>query len=210
MIIAGGYDKSRKGMIDMEFSTFKKLAFKRRTIRRFTPEPVSTNILKDLVDLGRIAPAGGNSQAVEYIIVNREDMREKLFPLLRWAASLPPDMRTPEEGRRPMAYIIVLLNTEIKKGGDHDVGAAVENILLGATSVGLGACWMGAIDRKKIRTLLNVPKTHDVKHVISIGYPDEESVMEVYDDSFKYWKDDGGRMHVPKRELDGVILKIVD
>lgn len=197
-------------MIDMDFSKFKELVLKRRTIRRFKSKPVPTSILKDLVDLGRIAPAGGNKQAVEYVIVNREDMREELFPLLRWAASLPPDMRTPEEDRRPMAYIIVLLNTKIKKGGDHDVGAAIENILLGATSLGLGACWMGAIDRKKIHALLDMPKTHDVKHVISLGYPDEESVMEEYHDSFKYWKDDDGMMHVPKRGLDNVLLKVFD
>ncbi|MFX0099116.1 MAG: nitroreductase family protein [Candidatus Hodarchaeota archaeon] len=187
---------------------FKELVYKRRTIRRFKQEPVSLEILKDLVDLGRVAPAGGNNQAVEYIIITNQGIREKLFPLVKWAGGLPPEMRTPEENRRPMAYIVVLLNTTIKKGGDHDVGAAVENILLGAANVGLGTCWMGAIDRKKIHSLLDIPKSHEVKHVISIGYPDEESVMEEYKDSFKYWKDDSGKMHVPKRSLDDVILKI--
>jgi len=91
---------------------------------------------------------------------------------------------------------------------DFDVGAAVENILLGAVSFGIGTCWMAAINYKKIKELFEIPEHYDLKQVISLGYPDEESVMETYKDSFTYWKDSNGKMHVPKRELDDIILKI--
>lgn len=182
---------------------------KRRTIRRFKQDPISLDILKKLVDFARVAPAARNIQAIEYIIVENTEMRKKLFPLVRWAGSLPEEQRTPEPGREPTAYIIVLVNTKIKRPFvDFDVGAAVENILLGAINFGIGSCWMAAIDYKKIPELLEIPEHYDLKQVISLGYPDEESVMETYKDSFKYWKDSDGKMHVPKRDLDDIILKI--
>ena len=187
----------------------EEIIYKRRTIRRFKQEPISLDTLKKLVDFARVAPVARNVQALEFIIVENAEMRKKLFPLVSWAGSLPQDQRTPENGREPTAYIIVLVNTKIKKAFvDFDVGAAVENILLGAISFGIGTCWMAAINYKKIRELFEIPEDYDLKQVISLGYPDEESVMETYKDSFTYWKDTDGKMHIPKRELDDIILKI--
>lgn len=187
---------------------FEQVIYNRRTIRRFKQQPVPIDVLKKIIDFARVAPAGQNIQSTEYIIVTNHELRKKLFPCLSWAGALPPEMRTPEEGRRPMAYIIILTNNDIKKNADLDVGAAVENILLGCVNFGLGACWMGAIDRGKIQSIFKIPKNYEIKHVVSIGYPDEESVIEPYKDSFKYWKDGSGKMHVPKRDLKDIILKI--
>jgi len=182
---------------------------KRRTIRRFKQDPIPSETLQKLIDYARIAPAASNIQSVEYIIVESPAMSEKMFPLVRWASSLPKEKRTPESGRQPTAYIIVLVNTNIKKSYyEFDVGAAVENILLGAVSFGIGTCWMGSIKGKDIRVLLDIPDFYEIKHVISLGYPDETSVIESYKDSFKYWKE-GNEMHVPKRKLENLILKIV-
>jgi len=183
--------------------------YKRRTIRRFKQDPISIETLKKLIDYARVAPMARNVQALEFIIVNDDKVKEKLFPLLGWAASLPKEQRTPEPGREPTAYIIVLVNKEIKQSYvDYDVGAAVENILLGAISMGIGTCWMGSIKVTKIRKLFEIPDTHEIKHVISLGVPDEESKMEEIKDSYTYWKDNDGNMHVPKRILDDIILKI--
>jgi len=188
---------------------FEELIYKRRTIRRFKQDPISLDILKKLVDFARIAPMASNIQALEFIIIENIEMRQKLFPLVNWASSLPKDQRTPERGREPTAYIIVLVNTQIKKSFvDFDVGAAVENILLGAVDYGIGTCWMANINVRRIRDVFQIPEHYDIKQVISLGYPDEESVMELFKDSFKYWKDDEGRMHVPKRSLKEVIFKI--
>jgi len=67
---------------------------------------------------------------------------------------------------------------------------------------------MANIKARKIKSLLKVPDQYQVKHVISLGYPDEESFMEPYEDSYKYWKAPDGTMHVPKRDLDDIIYKI--
>ncbi len=183
--------------------------FKRRTIRRFKQDPISIEILKKLIDYARVAPMARNVQGLEFVIVENSETREKLFKLIKFAGSLPEDQRTPESGREPTAYIIVLVNTEIKPSFfDFDIGAAVENILLGAINYGIGSCWMANIKVRKIKSLLEVPDQYQVKHVISLGYSDEESFMEPYEGSYKYWKNPDGTMHVPKRDLDDVIFKI--
>lgn len=188
---------------------FEDIIYGRRSIRRFKQEPLSIDILKKLIDFARVAPMARNIQGLEFIIVQKPETREELFPLLRWASSLPEDQRTPEEGKKPTAYIIVLVNKRIKNSYfNFDVGAAVENILLGAVNFGLGCCWMGSIDREKIRELLKIPDYYEITHVISMGYPDEDSVIKPYEGSFDYWKDDRGQMNVPKRSLSEILFKI--
>ncbi len=188
---------------------FEEVIYERRTIRRFKQDSIPLDTLKKLIDFARVAPPATNVQCLEYIIVNNPEKTEKMFPLVRWASSLPKEQRDPEPGREPTAYIIVLVNTNIKKSYyEYDIGAAVENILLGAVNYGIGSCWMGSINAKKIRTLFEIPDYYEITHVISLGYPDEKSFMESYKDSYKYWKDEKGVMHVPKRNLDDIIFKI--
>ncbi len=183
--------------------------YKRRTIRRFTQKPIPSEVLTKLIDYARVAPMARNVQGLEFVIVENSEIRKKLFKLIKFAGSLPEDQRTPEPGREPTAYIIVLVNTEIKPSFfDFDVGAAVENILLGAVKYEIGSCWMANIKARKIKSLLEVADHYQVKHVISLGYPDEESFMEPYEDSYKYWKNPDGTMHVPKRDLNDIIYKI--
>jgi len=188
---------------------FEEVVYKRRTIRRFKQDPIPLETLKKLVDFARVAPMAKNVQALDFIIVEKPEIRKKLFPLVGWAGSLPQEQRTPENGREPTAYIILLVNNNVKPAYvDFDVGAAAENILLGAVTFGLGSCWMGNINGRKIKALFEIPDFYIIKQVISLGYPDEESVMEPFKDSFKYWKDQDGKMHIPKRDLDDVIFKI--
>ena len=188
---------------------FEEIIYKRRTIRRFKQDPVPLETLKKLVDFARVAPMAKNVQALDFIIVVNPEIREKLFPLVGWAGSLPQEQRTPEKGREPTAYIIILVNNDVKPAYvDFDVGAAAENILLGAVTFGLGSCWMGNVRFQKLKALFEIPDFYVIKQVISLGYPDEESTMEPYKDSFKYWKDNKGGMHVPKRSLDEIIFKI--
>lgn len=182
---------------------------KRRTIRRFTQDPIPLDTLKKLIDLARVAPMANNMQALEFIIVREKENVNELFKLIKFASSLPKPLRTPEKGREPTAYIIVLVNTKIKSGYvDFDVGAAVENMLLGAVKHGIGTCWMGNINVSKIRKLFEIEDFYAIKHVVSLGYPDEVSKVEEIKDTFSYWKDHEG-MHVPKRTLQDIILKIM-
>ena len=181
----------------------------RRTIRRYTQESIPLDVLKNLIDLARLAPMAKNIQALEFIIVKERKNVNELFNMVKYASSLPENQRTPEKEREPTAFIIVLVNTAIKaEYVDYDVGAAVQNILLGAEKYGIGTCWMGNINASKIREYFQIDEHYTIKHVISMGYPDENSYIESFKGSFTYWKDKKG-MHVPKRSLEEILLKIL-
>jgi nitroreductase len=178
---------------------------KRRTIRRFKQREIPVELLERFVDMARIAPSAANMQPIEYIIVNDKKILDEIFPFTGWAGYLGKD-GPPSEGKRPVAYIVVLINKEIKSPKpNHDVGAAVENILLSATYEGIGCCWIGSINRVKLMEILKVPENYEIDSVIALGYPDEESVIEEYKGSVKYWKDEKGIMHVPKRSLRDIL-----
>lgn len=182
-----------------------ELILKRRTIRRFKPEQVTEELLNKLVNAGRLAPSGANLQPLEFIVVNNSELVNKVFPSLKWAGYIAP-AGNPPEGKRPTAYVIVLINTEIRsQGGEVDAAAAIENMILAALEDGVGSCWLGAIDRDKLRTLFNIPQNYRVDSVLALGYPDESPVLEEVTDSIKYWKDENGVLHVPKRKLSDVV-----
>jgi nitroreductase len=177
----------------------------RRSIRQFQPRPVERALLEKIVNAGRLAPSAANLQPLEFVLVDDAVVRGNLFPLLKWAAYITP-RGNPKPGREPQAYVVVLVNGKIRdKMFEYDVGASVENMALTAEGEGLASCWIISIDKPKVEELLAVPDTHKVDSVLALGYPAETSVVEVLKDSPRYWKDEAGGFHVPKRKLADVL-----
>jgi len=182
-----------------------ELILSRRSIRQFKPEPVSRSILEKLINAARLAPSGANLQPLEFVVVDEEEVRKRLFPCLRWAAYIAPE-GNPQPGHEPVAYVVVLVNLKLrKKGYERDVGAAVENMILAAWEERVGSCWIANADIEKIKDMLNVPEDYKVDSVLALGYPAEEPITEELKESVKYWKDSKGRLHVPKRRLDDIV-----
>jgi len=176
----------------------------RRTIRKFRQEPVPRDVLERLVDAARLAPSAANLQPLEYVVVDAAGPRAEVFPCLKWAAYIAP-AGDPGPGEEPTAYVVTLANTKIReKMFEYDIGAAMENMILAALEEGLGSCWMLSIDRDKLRSILGVPENYRIDSVLALGYPAEEPAAEVMGDSCRYWKDEAGRLHVPKRTLSSV------
>jgi nitroreductase len=177
----------------------------RRTVRQFEPEPVPRALLERVVDAGRLAPSAANLQPLEFIIVDEPSVRAKIFRCLKWAAYVAP-AGNPAPGREPMAYIVVLVNTEIReKMFEYDVGAANENTILAALAEGVASCWLLSIDREMLRGILKVPESFRIDSVLALGYPAEAPVVEDYEDSCRYWKDGEGTLHVPKRKRTDIL-----
>ena len=78
-------------------------------------------------------------------------------------------------------------------------------MILAALEKGIGSCWLLSVDREKLREILNIPENYKIDSVLALGYPDENPVIEDMKDSIKYWKDQAGQLHVPKRKLEDVI-----
>ncbi|OGD11406.1 MAG: nitroreductase [Candidatus Aminicenantes bacterium RBG_16_66_30] len=181
------------------------LAVERRTIRRFKPEPVPRELLEQLVNAARLAPSAANVQPLEFIVVDDARVKAEVFPALKWAAYIAP-AGDPRSGEEPAAYVVTLVNSKLReKMFEYDVGAAMQNMILTALAEGVGACWLLSIDRDKLRAVLGVHEGFRIDSVLALGYPAEEPAAEVMGESCRYWKDEAGRLHVPKRALAAVV-----
>lgn len=183
-----------------------EVAISRRSIRRFKGIPVPHQILERCVNIARLAPSAANLQPLEYIIIDDDQLLSEVFSTLRWAAYIGPEGDPPPESRRPKAYIVLLKNSNVGISSSvYDVGAAMENIILVALEGGVGSCPVASVDRDKLRRILNIPGDYEIPLVLALGYSDESPVEEPFDGSVKYWKDEDGVLHVPKKKLESVI-----
>ena len=182
---------------------------KNRSYRRFHQDvPVSLETLRALVYLARLSASGSNLQPLKYVLSADPEMNARIFSHTRWAGYLK-DWPGPEEGERPAAYVVVLGDTEIRKDFGCDHGIAAQSIMLGAAERGLGGCMLGALDRGGLRQTLDIPEQYEILLVLALGKPKETVVIEDVgpDGDIKYYRDDEGVHHVPKRSLEELILQ---
>ncbi len=137
----------------------------RRSTRRFKKEPIPDELINKVMEAARLAPSGSNRQPWHFIIVRDAETRSKLG-LHKWAEEAPVVIVCcidPEEGRW---YII-------------DGSIAFEHMVLEATSLGLGTCWMGWFYEnlgetdERIKNVLGIPGHMRVLAVTPLGYLDE-------------------------------------
>jgi len=185
------------------------LVRRNRSCRRFLEDrPVSLETLESLVDLGRLSASAANRQPLKYILSGDPAVNAEIFPCLAWAAYLK-DWPGPAEGERPSAYVVILGDTEISTDFWCDHGIAGQSILLGACEQGLAGCFIGAINREKLRSVLDIPERYKIMLVIALGMPAETIVIDstAPDGGIRYWRDENDTHHVPKRPLQEIILK---
>ncbi len=187
----------------MESMIYEKIT-SRRTIRKYLQKDVPKEVLTRCADAARLSPSGANRQPLKYVIVKDEDVLKEVFGTLSWAGYLPDYQ--PSEEEMPRAYIVILLDTEIRKNAGHDAGIAAMSISMVAYDEGLGSCILGAVNRAKLRQILNIPNQFDIVLVVALGYPAEDPVVDkIKNGNIKYWLDENGVLHVPKRELKDTV-----
>ncbi len=188
--------------------TLRKLTLQNRSYRRFDHSyKISDDDLLQLIELTRFVPSARNAQALKYIIATDEKKCEAIFPHLAWAGYLKDwDGPIPEE--RPSAYIVVLKDKLIGDNIWCDDGLAIQTMLLAAVDEGLGGCIMGSINRKALSDFFELPDHLEILYVLALGKPIETIIIDdVEGDDIKYWREDDGTHHVPKRKLDDLIYK---
>lgn len=187
--------------------TLQQTIMKTRSFRRFwQAEPITIEILQELIDLARLGGSARNVQPLRYLLVNAPAQNAVIFPHLGWAGYLK-DWQGPVEGERPSAYIICLLDTRITNEAECDLGIATQNILLGATEKGLGGCRIASFS-KKLQSVLDIPDNLQILLVLALGKPKEAVLLEDSgpDGNIKYWRDENQVHHVPKRSLEEIII----
>ncbi len=184
----------------------RQLVLRNRSYRRFDEsQKISKQTLRDLVDLARLSASAANLQNLRFWLVDHPN--DGVFGCLRWANYLK-DWEGPLQGERPSAYIIILGPCKFTKFTSYDVGIACQSMLLGATEIGLGGCMIASVDKDKLHKLQNIPPDWEIMLVLALGVPSEEVVIDTIGvgENIEYYRDEKGRHHVPKRDLDTLIL----
>jgi len=180
---------------------FKDLVIKARSFRRFdNSEVIGTKVLYDIIDTAHWTPSAANRQPISFIISNKKESNDLIFPTIGWAGYLT-DWQGPEPHEQPTAYIMLCTETQFLPHLSFDVGIIAQTIQLAVTDLGLGACMIASFDKNKLKKILNMPEEYELLLVIAIGKPVEKVVLEEVerDGDIKYYRDENGVHHVPKR-----------
>lgn len=152
----------------------------RRTIRNFTEEPVSHEVIEKIVETSAYAPSWKNTQTARYIIIEETALKDRIAreavmgfewntgiilgaPLLVVLASVPWKSGYEKDG----AYS----TSKKDKWEMFDAGIAAQTFLLAAHEYGIGSVVMGIFDEVKVKELLGLDDTLNVSALIAIGHP---------------------------------------
>ena len=138
----------------------------RRSVRAFRPDPVEKEKLDAILDAGRWAPSGKNTQPWRFVVVESAAKRAELAKLVTQRNMI---------GTAPVTLAILL---DRRAGYDElkdaqGIGACAQNILLAVHALGLGACWIGRARDEEIESLLGAREGEELMMLIPIGYPAE-------------------------------------
>ena len=141
----------------------------RRSIRQYSSRPVEDEKLGKVLEAARLSPSANNRQSWKFVIVKDDETRAKLTEAAGRQAFV---------GQAPV--IIVACGTEpdgIMSCGQYrhsiDLSIATAYMILEAYEQGLGTCWLGSFDEKKIKEILGIPEGVRVVAVTPLGYPAE-------------------------------------
>ncbi len=140
--------------------------YSRRSVRHFTDEPVAPELIEEIIRAGTWAPSGLNNQPWRFAVVTGRELKARFEPLTKYRKVIE------------MAPVLIpvfvdkkAMYNEVK---DHQaMGACIQNMLLAAHSLGLGAVWLGEILKSadQVRQLLSLPENLELMAVIALGHP---------------------------------------
>jgi len=141
---------------------------KRRSIRKYKPDPVAQEDIEYVLEAARLAPSWANTQCWHFIVVTDEDTKNVLA-----REGMPFTNKAP--------VVIVVCADPEKPGakGDIpnylvDIGITVEHLILAATERGLGTCWIGGFHEGPVKEVLGVPDNLRVVAMTTLGYPNQD------------------------------------
>lgn len=152
----------------------------RRSVRKYSDEEISNEVLSEIVDFARFSPSWKNTQVVRYHVVKNPDIKEKIAQncVLGFEFNAKTIVRC-------KALVIVSVVTKLsgyEKDGSYstsqedrwemfDAGIANQTFCLAAHSKGVGSVVLGVFDEHKIRQYISLPETEKVTNLIALGYP---------------------------------------
>ncbi len=155
------------------------LILHRHSVRRYLDKPVEREKIMQCLEAARLAPSASNSQPWHFVIVDEPALKSKLcdaafsglFSVMKFPREAPVLVAAvanpPGPGLR-MGNLLLRTNFSL-----IDMGIAVEHFVLQADELGLGNCWLGLFDEKKVKKALGIPQKRKVMALLTLGYYDE-------------------------------------
>jgi nitroreductase len=145
-----------------------ELIKQRRSIRRYTAEPVEESAVGALLEAAMAAPSANNRRPWEFVVVTEAPLRQALAGIHRWSYMCA------------QAPVVLAVLADPDADPDHwveDAAAATQNLLLAATAQGLGSVWVAVHPRPEreaaVRRILQVPDRLRVLCLVAVGHPAE-------------------------------------
>jgi nitroreductase len=143
----------------------------RRSIRRFTDQKIDSKQIKAILTAAMYAPSAVNMQPWHFVVIDESSMMEKIMEIHPYARML-----------QTASHAVVVCGDEQAQHDDGywvvDCGAATQNLLLAAHTMGLGACWVGLHPREERKSafsrLLKLPSHVKPFALVALGYPEEQ------------------------------------
>ena len=161
--------------------TFDQLISARRSIRKFRPDPVSDEILRQLLAWGHAAPSGGNLCPWEFVILRSEAAKRAAVDATFCGNNEQEDKHQEWIMTAPVVVAVCADEDRIRTryGGTSiwqslaylDCSACIENILLGAVELGLGSCYVSGFHEQPMRRALGLPDHVRPIALLPIGVP---------------------------------------
>ncbi|MBN2808266.1 MAG: nitroreductase family protein [Deltaproteobacteria bacterium] len=144
----------------------QQLIHERRSVRHFVGRPLSTELIDTILEAGRWAPSGLNNQPWRFAVIQEPQLKLKIAELTKYHKII----------ETAPAIICVFLDNNALYHREKDIqsiGAALQNMLLMAHSLGLGAVWLGEILKNgaKLGNILELPTRYELMAVVAVGYP---------------------------------------
>ena len=188
----------------------ESLVLRNRTCRSFDEsQPITKELMTELVDLARRTASGMNKQPLRYrILTEREDL-EKMVRNARFGTALK-DVKLPPENGKPTGYILIFTDTEVGSPDSlalKDVGIAAQTMLLAAVEQGFAGCMLGSFNPAQLMADFNVPAKYRPELVIALGKPAERALLtDAHNGTLTYYRDAAGNHCVPKRSLEEILI----
>ena len=141
----------------------------RRSVRKFIDRPVPEEMITSILDAGRWAPSGLNNQPWRFAVISDSTIAAEISRLTHYSRIV----------LSARVLIAVFLDTERSYHREKDIqaiGACLQNMLIEAHSLGLGAVWLGEIIKSndEMKKILNLDKMLELMAVVALGFPAEK------------------------------------
>jgi nitroreductase len=143
----------------------------RRSIRRYQPDPISEEMVEQILEAGRCAPSASNRQPWIFVVVRdravlQQVAQDAAYYFIRWAHVAEAPLLIALCGNAGSRVYRQFLH--------EDIGLAGGQMMLQAKALGLGTCWLGGLDRKAIAATLKLPEQVELVGLLTVGFPAEE------------------------------------